>query len=48
MIIEVNEASQVASARRAAAMLAHDERFDEDRTGRVALVATELANNLVK
>jgi len=48
MIIEVNEASQVASARRAAAMLAHDERFDEDRTGRVALVATELATNLVK
>ena len=46
--IAVNDASQVAEARRAAAALASQNGFDEADTGRVALVATELGTNLIK
>lgn len=45
---EVRESSQPGEVRRAAAQLAKDLGFDEVATGRVALVATELASNLVK
>jgi anti-sigma regulatory factor (Ser/Thr protein kinase) len=48
MIVEVADPSQVSVARRAAADAAHARGFDEACTGRVALVATELATNLVK
>lgn len=46
--IAVMEASQVAEARREAATLASQSGFGENDCGRVALVATELATNLVK
>lgn len=45
---EVLESSQVGEARRAAVRLAEHLGFDEVATGRVALVATELATNLVR
>jgi anti-sigma regulatory factor (Ser/Thr protein kinase) len=48
MIIPVSESSQVAEARRQAAEAARVAGFDEEDGGRVALVATELATNLVK
>ncbi len=48
MIIDVVETSQVASARRLAESVARSEGFDAELMGRVALVATELATNLVK
>lgn len=48
MIIEVADPSQIAGARRAASDAAQACGFDEANTGRVALVATELATNLVK
>jgi anti-sigma regulatory factor (Ser/Thr protein kinase) len=44
----VNEESQVAEARREATAMARQEGFNEVDAGRVALVATELATNLVK
>jgi anti-sigma regulatory factor (Ser/Thr protein kinase) len=44
----VEDASQVPAARRLAAELARGLDFDESAAGRVALVATELATNLVK
>jgi anti-sigma regulatory factor (Ser/Thr protein kinase) len=46
--IPVTEQSQVAEARRKAAALAQGAGFSEEDAGRVALVATELATNLVK
>lgn len=46
--IEVAESSQVAEARRAAISQAHGQGFGEQDTGRVAIVATELATNLLK
>ncbi len=46
--VAVNEASQVAEARRQAATLADHNGFSATDTGRVALVATELGTNLVK
>ncbi|MGI4802111.1 MAG: SpoIIE family protein phosphatase [Janthinobacterium lividum] len=46
--IEVTESSQVAEARRAAVSQAHGQGFGEQDAGRVAIVATELATNLVK
>lgn len=46
--VEVTEASQPAEARRRATTLATALGFDAERTGKVALVATELATNLVK
>lgn len=46
--IPVTEASQVADARRRATGVAQRLGFDETAAGRVAIVATELATNLVK
>jgi anti-sigma regulatory factor (Ser/Thr protein kinase) len=48
MIVEVRDASQVGEARRMAADVARREGFDQSEAGRVALVTTELATNLVK
>lgn len=48
LCIPVTEQSQPAAARRAAEALAQEGRLDETATGRVALIATELATNLVK
>ncbi|RZL04084.1 MAG: histidine kinase [Rubrivivax sp.] len=45
---DVLEASQIGEARRAAVRLAEHLGFDEVAAGRVALVATELATNLVR
>ena len=46
--IEVNEASQVAEVRRIAAELARAESMTDAESGKLALVATEAATNLVK
>jgi anti-sigma regulatory factor (Ser/Thr protein kinase) len=46
--LPVHDVSQVAEARRGAAALAQRMGFSEEETGRVAIVATELATNLVK
>jgi anti-sigma regulatory factor (Ser/Thr protein kinase) len=46
--IPVNEASQVAEARRTAMTIARSNGLDEIDTGRLALVATELGTNLIK
>ena len=48
IVVRVEEPSQVAAARRAAADLSWQLRFDETTAGRLALVVTELATNLVK
>jgi anti-sigma regulatory factor (Ser/Thr protein kinase) len=47
-VVDVTELSQVADARRRAAALAARQAFDETREGRLALVVTEAATNLVK
>jgi anti-sigma regulatory factor (Ser/Thr protein kinase) len=46
--IAVQEESQIAEARREAVARAHDLGFGEEDSGRVAIVATELATNLLK
>jgi anti-sigma regulatory factor (Ser/Thr protein kinase) len=46
--IEVRDQSQVAEARRAAVATAQAQGFDEEDAGRVAIVASELATNLLK
>jgi len=46
--VEVTEGSQVGQARRLAAELARSQMFNDDEIGRVSLVATEMATNLVK
>jgi anti-sigma regulatory factor (Ser/Thr protein kinase) len=46
--MRVEDPSQVGDCRRAAQRLAELYEFDETLTGRVGIVATELANNLVK
>ena len=46
--VPVLEASQVAEARRRATGVARTLGFDDTSGGRVAIVATELATNLVK
>ncbi len=46
--VDVREASQTGSARRAAQELAQDCGFDETHVGKVAIAATELGSNLVK
>jgi len=46
--VEVKDASQVAEARRAAVGLAQAHGFSEEDAGRVAIVATELATNMLK
>ncbi|MEC5384455.1 ATP-binding protein [Uliginosibacterium sp. H3] len=45
---DVTEASQVGEVRRAAVRIAEGLDFDESAAGRVALVVTELGNNLVR
>jgi anti-sigma regulatory factor (Ser/Thr protein kinase) len=47
-MLRVSEQSAVAEARRAAAAMAKQTGFDETRCGAAALIATELATNLVK
>ncbi|HEY0858389.1 MAG TPA: anti-sigma regulatory factor, partial [Albitalea sp.] len=46
--IAVEEPSQVGEARRAAVRMAGDLGFDEEGSGRVALVVTELGTNLAR
>lgn len=46
--ISVTDASQVGDARRQCVAAAHRASFDEAEAGRVAIVATELATNLLK
>src|SRR6516162_11349790 len=48
IVNSVRDASEVGEARRAAAGLAHRKGFSQDAAARVALVATELATNLLK
>jgi anti-sigma regulatory factor (Ser/Thr protein kinase) len=48
MLVEIADQSQVSSARRAATDMAKDRGFDDAAVGRVALIATELATNLLK
>lgn len=48
MIVHVSDSSQVADARRAATQVAESLRFSETAAGKAALLATELATNLVK
>lgn len=48
MLVEIADQSQVSSTRRAATDMAKARGFDEAAAGRVALIATELATNLLK
>ena len=48
MLVTLSDSSEVAAARRAAHSQAQDLGFDEQTAGRSALVATELATNLLK
>lgn len=48
MIFEVTDSSQIAATRRAATDLARAEGADEETAGRVAIVASEMASNLLK
>lgn len=48
MLIEISEASQTGDARRKAVAWAEDLRMGETRCGKIALVTTEIATNLVK
>lgn len=48
MIVAVADQSQVSAARRAAATVAQTYGFDEHKCGRIGLVATEMATNLLK
>src|SRR5262245_44267285 len=48
LAVAVNETSQVAEARREATTMAQQNGFNEGDIGRVALVVTELATNLIK
>ncbi|HSY85360.1 MAG TPA: anti-sigma regulatory factor, partial [Verrucomicrobiae bacterium] len=48
MLVTLNDSSEVAAARRAATSQAQSLGFDEQTAGRSALVATELATNLLK
>src|SRR5918994_1265708 len=47
-LLILEDSSQIASARRAAAELAASLRFDETRAGKVALAVTEAATNILK
>ncbi|HKS14170.1 MAG TPA: ATP-binding protein [Pseudomonas sp.] len=47
-VLDIDDISQVGHARRTAQRLAEQHGFDEREAGRVALVATELASNLLK
>jgi anti-sigma regulatory factor (Ser/Thr protein kinase) len=48
VVNSVRDASEIAEARRSAAGLAHRKGFSQDVEARIALVATELATNLLK
>lgn len=48
MLIAISDQSQIAAARRGAQALARELGFDEVRAGRVALIATEMATNIIK
>jgi anti-sigma regulatory factor (Ser/Thr protein kinase) len=48
VVNSVRDASQIGEARRAAAGLAHRKGFSQDVEARIALVATEMATNLLK
>lgn len=47
-VLPIEDSSQVGHARRTAQKLAEDHGFDSTDAGRVALVATELASNIIK
>ena len=47
-VLRIEDSSQVGHARRTARQLAEQLGFDENDAGRVALVTTELASNLLK
>ncbi len=47
-LVPVNEISQVGDARRRAARVAQSMGFNETEVGRISIVASELASNLVK
>ncbi len=48
MLLEVSDPSHVAFVRRQASTLSQDNGLDEDAVGRVALIVTEIATNLLK
>lgn len=48
LIIPITEDSQIGEARRAAARLADEAKFNSTDSGRVSIIATELATNLVR
>ncbi|HXE29260.1 MAG TPA: ATP-binding SpoIIE family protein phosphatase [Stellaceae bacterium] len=48
MLIAISDQSQIAAARRSAEAIARELGFDELRVGRVALIATEMASNVLK
>ena len=48
ILIEVTESSAVGEVRRAVSALADELGFDDDAVGRLSVIATELATNLVK
>ena len=48
MLISISDRSEIASSRRAAEDVAHELALDDARLGRVALVATEMATNILK
>ena len=47
-VLLIEDSSQIGHARRTAQKLAEDNGFDATDAGRVALVATELASNVLK
>lgn len=48
LYFELSDPSQVGEVRRAASAIAADLKFDEVRTGKVAIVISELATNIIK
>lgn len=48
MLVVISDQSQIAAARRAAYGFARGQDFDEETAGRVSLIATEMASNILK
>jgi anti-sigma regulatory factor (Ser/Thr protein kinase) len=48
MLVAISDQSQIAAARRAAATLAKQCGLDDEKAGRVAIIATEMATNIFK
>jgi len=48
MLLEVSDSSHVASVRRQASAMGHARGWNEENTGRIALIATEIVTNLLK